>query len=88
MKKDILIEKIKTNFKKNKLMLLAFLVIWAITVIFTLNSYKDTLILKDLSAYADGTNDLFELSDLIGHSVSDMLPSVKKMVEAGLLSEV
>ncbi len=52
------------------------------------NSYKDTLILKDLSAYADGTNDLFDLSDLIGHSVSDMLPSVKKMVEAGLLSEV
>lgn len=48
-------------------------------------SYKDTLILKDISAYADGTNDIFELSDLIGHPVEDMLPSIKKMVEAGLL---
>ncbi|MBQ6128383.1 MAG: DUF4910 domain-containing protein [Lachnospiraceae bacterium] len=51
-------------------------------------SYKDTLILKDICAYADGTNDIFELSDHIGHSVSDMLPSIKKMVEAGLLEAV
>ena len=48
-------------------------------------SYRDTLILKDISAYADGTNDIFELSDLIGHSVSDMLPTIRKMVDAGLL---
>ena len=52
------------------------------------NSYRDTLILKDLSAYADGTNDIFELSDYIGHSVADMLPTVRKMVEAGLLEAV
>ncbi len=51
-------------------------------------SYKDTLILKDISAYADGTNDIFELSDHIGHSVPDMLPTLKKMVEAGLLEVV
>ena len=51
-------------------------------------SYKDTLILKDISAYADGTNDIFELSDLIGHPVSDMLPSIRKMTEAGLLEAV
>ena len=51
-------------------------------------SYKDTLILKDISAYADGTNDIFELSDHIGHPVSDMLPSLKKMTEAGLLERV
>ena len=51
-------------------------------------SYKDTLILKDISAYADGTNDLFELSDYIGHSVPDMLPTLRKMYEAGLLEIV
>ncbi|MBO4904366.1 MAG: DUF4910 domain-containing protein [Lachnospiraceae bacterium] len=48
-------------------------------------SYKDTLILKDIAAYADGTNDLFELSEYIGHSVHDMLPTIKKMAEAGLI---
>lgn len=48
-------------------------------------SYKDTLILKDIAAYADGTNDLFELSDYIGHSVHDMLPTIRKMEEAGLI---
>ncbi|MBR4574369.1 MAG: DUF4910 domain-containing protein [Lachnospiraceae bacterium] len=51
-------------------------------------SYKDTLILKDICAYADGTNDIFELSDHIGHSVNDMLPSIEKMVEAGILEDV
>lgn len=51
-------------------------------------SYKDTLILKDISAYADGTNDIFKLSDLIGHSVHDMLPTIKRMAEAGLLEAV
>lgn len=52
------------------------------------NSYRDTLILKDISAYADGTNDLFELSDFIGHGVSDMLPVINKLTEAGLLEIV
>ena len=52
------------------------------------NSYKDTLILKDIAAYADGTNDIFELSDHIGHSVHDMLPTIKKMEEAGLIEAV
>ena len=52
------------------------------------NSYKDTLILKDISAYADGTNDLFDLSDLIGHPVADMLPNIEKMADAGLLEIV
>lgn len=51
-------------------------------------SYRDTLILKDVSAYADGTNDIFELSDYIGHSVKDMLPTIQKMVDAGLLEAV
>ena len=48
-------------------------------------SYKDTLILKDISAYADGTNDIFELSDHIGHTVPDMLPTLKRMIDAGLV---
>lgn len=51
-------------------------------------SYRDTLILKDISAYADGTNDIFELSDHIGHPVSRMLPTLKKMIDAGLLEVV
>lgn len=52
------------------------------------NSYKDTLILKDISAYADGTNDIFELSDYIGHSIKDMIPIINKLVDAGLLEKV
>ena len=48
-------------------------------------SYKDTLILKDISAYADGTNDIFELSDHIGHPVPQMLPTLKRMIDAGLI---
>ena len=52
------------------------------------NSYKDTLILKDIAAYADGTNDIFELSDFIGHSVKDMIPVIGKLVDAGLLERV
>lgn len=36
-------EKIKTNFTKNKIYILAFLVIWIITVSITLFAYKDTL---------------------------------------------
>lgn len=49
------------------------------------NSYKDTLILKDIAAYADGSNDIFELSEYIGHSVKDMIPVINKLVDAGLL---
>lgn len=52
------------------------------------NSYKDTLILKDIAAYADGTNDIFELSELIGHSVKEMLPVITKLYDAGLLERV
>lgn len=52
------------------------------------NSYRDTLILKDIAAYADGTNDIFELSDYIGHSVKEMIPVINKLVDAGLLERV
>ena len=48
-------------------------------------SYRDTLILKDISAYADGTNDIIRLGELIGHSVKDMLPVIKKMADADLI---
>lgn len=49
------------------------------------NSYKDTLILKDIAAYADGTNDIFELSEYIGHGVKNMIPIIDKLTDAGLL---
>ncbi|MDO4197472.1 MAG: DUF2142 domain-containing protein [Erysipelotrichaceae bacterium] len=42
MEKKSLWERVKENFKKNKFILLGFLVIWAITVFYTVNYYKDT----------------------------------------------
>lgn len=43
MKKTSFKERIVENFKKNKLILLAFLVVWTVVVFGTVNFYKDTL---------------------------------------------
>jgi aminopeptidase-like protein len=43
--------------------------------------------LMDLLAYADGTNDLIDISDTIGVPVSRLHPIVDKLVDAGLLIE-
>ena len=35
--------KIKENFKKNKLLILIFSIVWIVTIVLTLFSYKTTL---------------------------------------------
>lgn len=51
-------------------------------------SYQETQILKDIVAYADGRNDLIELSNLIKKPIPMMIPVLKKLEEAGLLERV
>ena len=48
-------------------------------------TYQETLILKDVCAYADGKNDLLDLSALIKKPVREIIPVVSKLKEAGLL---
>jgi aminopeptidase-like protein len=42
----------------------------------------------DFIAYADGNNDLIDISDKTGVPVSDLRPIVGKLLKAGLLAEV
>ena len=44
--------------------------------------------MMDFIAYADGTNDLLEISHIISKPVWDILPIVEKLSAAGLLEEV
>jgi aminopeptidase-like protein len=54
----------------------------------TRDSFRQVRAMMDLLAYADGTNDLTGISDIIGVSVADLYPLVEKLVEQGLLAEV
>lgn len=47
-------------------------------------TYRQTLCLKDLLAYADGTNDLIDISNRIEAPVDILLPLVRKLLEAEL----
>ena len=47
-------------------------------------TYQQTLALKDLIAYADGSNDLVDISNIIGHPVEVLIPIAEKLVEAEL----
>lgn len=47
-------------------------------------TYQQTLALKDLIAYADGRNDLLEISGIIGQPVDILLSLADKLVECGL----
>ncbi len=47
-------------------------------------TYQQTLALKDLIAYADGKNDLIEISEIIGQRVDILIPLVDKLLECGL----
>ena len=51
-------------------------------------TYQETLILKDVCAYADGKNDLFDLSKLLSKPVDAIIPVIDKLWAAGLLEEV
>ena len=43
--------------------------------------------MMNLIAYADGTNDLIDISNIIGKPVREILPIAERLVEAGLLEE-
>ena len=47
-------------------------------------TYQQTLALKDLLAYADGRNDLIEISRIIGQPLDILIPIVKKLTDCGL----
>lgn len=48
-------------------------------------TYKQTLHLKDLIAYADGRNDLIDISNLIQAPIDLLIPLVEQLVKAELL---
>ena len=48
-------------------------------------TYQQTLAMKDTLAYADGTNDLIELSNIIEQPISVIIPVVKSLLDTGLL---
>ncbi len=50
-------------------------------------TYQQTLALKDLIAYADGTNDLIDISNIIGVPVDRLIPLIDKLVECRLFRE-
>ncbi len=52
------------------------------------DTYKSTLALKDLIAYADGTNDLVDISNIIGAPVDILIPLVDQLMECRLFREV
>lgn len=51
-------------------------------------TFRQTLNLKDLLAYADGTNDLIEISNRIEAPLDVLIPLVKQLLEAGLFTIV
>ncbi len=51
-------------------------------------TYKSTLALKDLIAYADGRNDLVDISNLIGAPVDILIPLVDQLMGCRLFREV
>ena len=44
--------------------------------------------MRDVIAYADGTNDLVAISDIIGKPVREIVPIVEQLVKAGILQEL
>ena len=44
--------------------------------------------MMDFIAYADGTNNLFEIGKIIGKSIDELTPIAEKLIDEGLLEEV
>ena len=51
-------------------------------------TYQQTLALKDLIAYSDGTNDLIDLSKYTHQPMERLIPLIQKLLSCGLLEEV
>lgn len=51
-------------------------------------SYDEVTAMVDFIAYADGKNDLIEISNIIGVAVKDIVPIAEKLLEANLLKVV
>ena len=51
-------------------------------------SYDGILAMRDLIAYADGTNDLIDISNLINVPIKTLIPIVKKLTDSQLLKLV
>jgi aminopeptidase-like protein len=52
------------------------------------NSGDSVETMMDFIAYADGTNDLIDISNIIGKPVMEIVPIAKNLFDAGLLDEV
>lgn len=50
------------------------------------NSYSGVMAMMDFIAYADGRNDLVEISDRIGVPMSTLIPIAQKLIRSGLLN--
>lgn len=50
-------------------------------------TYKQTLHLKDIIAYSDGRNDIFDLSAIIGADTEEIIELNRKLLEADLIKE-
>ena len=48
--------------------------------------YLEFVAMKDFIAYADGRNDLFDISEIIGVPPYKLIPIVKKLIDVGLIS--
>lgn len=48
-------------------------------------SYDGILAMRDFIAYADGTNDIFDISNIVGVSAHDLIDIIYKLKDAGLL---
>ena len=50
------------------------------------NSYSGVTAMMDFIAYADGRNDLVEISDRIEVPMSTLIPIAQKLIRSGLLN--